>query len=204
MKITANTELCQLARKWYTDKTKTTENTLSHNYTPYYHELLKGQGRIANRILEIGLGWSGLMHSNYRAGGSLFMWQDYFPQAEIFGLEIREDCLVNEGHIRSFQCDQSNETSLRKATELIGGTLDFIVDDGSHIPMDQVLTAKVFMPLLAEGGLYIIEDVHTTTGRIYEDMDELTYVCKYLGFLYEVVEVENETLPDDRLIIVHK
>lgn len=188
------TILCEIARKWYTDKTKTTENVYSHNYTPYYHELLK-EKRNASKVLEIGLGWSGLMHSNYRCGGSLFMWQDYFPEAQIYGLDIRADTLVNEDRIRSFQCDQGDGLSLKRSAELIGCDFDLIVDDGSHIPEHQVLTAKAFVSLLAPGGIYVIEDVHTP---------ELQSVLDNLGFRYEVIEVENKTLSDDRLIVIRK
>jgi hypothetical protein len=45
------------------------------------------------------------------------------------------------------------------------------------------------------GGLYIIEDVHSP---------ELPYVTANLGFPHTIIEVDNETLPHDRLIVIHK
>ena len=39
------------------------------------------------------------------------------------------------------------------------GSLDVIIDDGSHASFDQQLTLREFFPLLAEGGWYFIEDL---------------------------------------------
>ena len=189
-----DTPLCKIAQKYHTDKCR------FHNFTPYYHKLLADKP--VKRVLEIGLGWAGLMHNDYPSGGSLFMWRDFFPQAEIFGLDIRPDALVNQDRIKSFLCDQSNEDSLRNIVKKIGGNFDLIVDDGSHVPAHQVLTANVFYPLLAPGGLYFIEDVHTTTGRIYDGLNELEYVQANLGIPHEVIDVQNEALADDRLILM--
>ena len=87
------------------------------------------------------------------------MWQETFPEAQIFGLDIREDTLVNEGNICSFLCDQSNPSDLLHAANQIGGDIDFIVDDASHVPAYQVQTACVFVPSLSKSGVYVIEDV---------------------------------------------
>src|SRR5208282_349396 len=105
-----DTELCKLAVKWCSDKTV----TIRHDYTPYYHELLRE--RDIKKVLEIGIGYPELMDAHnpgYKAGASLFMWQEYFPEAEIYALDIKSDILINEGRIKSFLCDQSDEVSLR-------------------------------------------------------------------------------------------
>lgn len=39
------------------------------------------------------------------------------------------------------------------------GKVDFIVDDGSHQPAHQVVTALTLMPFLEKDGIYVIEDV---------------------------------------------
>jgi hypothetical protein len=41
------------------------------------------------------------------------------------------------------------------------GGVDVVLDDGSHIATHQRASFDVLFPLLAEGGLYMIEDVHT-------------------------------------------
>jgi SAM-dependent methyltransferase len=150
-------DLATLARKHKTDKID------YHGYIPIYEELLAG--KTIKRMLEIGLGTPQIMamtpaQQGYRAGASLFMWQDYFPEAQIYGIDILPEALVNEGNIKSFQCDQGQEAQLRfVANNLIGGDLDFVVDDGSHHPLHQALTARVFVPMLAPGGILVIEDI---------------------------------------------
>ena len=152
-------------------------------------EVLKD--RPIRKILEIGLGPKGLFHPEQVAGCGLFMWQETFPEAKIFGLDIDPNTLVNEGNIQSFLCDQSSAWSLGLAAKRIGADIDFIVDDGSHKPQDQILTVNVFLPLLSATGVYVIEDVlpggETSAG---------------LSFKHRVIELRTNVLPDDRLIVI--
>jgi hypothetical protein len=41
------------------------------------------------------------------------------------------------------------------------GGIDVVLDDGSHIARHQRVSFDVLFPLLADGGMYIIEDMHT-------------------------------------------
>jgi hypothetical protein len=121
------------------------------------------------------------------------MWQEYFPDAEIYGLDIRPDILVNEERIRSFQCDQGDEGSLRRAAEWAGSGFDLVIDDGSHMAEHQVLTASVLIPLLLEpDGIYVIEDVL-----------EPEKVVSHLPYKCEVKEFNTVASPYDRLIVIH-
>jgi hypothetical protein len=164
-------------------------NPYTHDYLGTYMEILSD--RPISKILEIGLGPKGLFHPEQVAGCGLFMWQETFPEAKIFGLDIRRDTLVNEGNIQSFLCDQSSAWSLKLAAQRIGADIDFIVDDGSYVPYDQVLTAKVFAPLMSPTGVYVIEDV-LPGGETSAN----------LSFKHRVVELRTDVLPDDRLIII--
>ena len=62
-----------------------------------------------------------------------------------------------------YYCDQSSEQSIKELVNKIGPDLDFIIDDGSHVPHDQVLSCQTFMPLLKQDVIYIIEDVADLT-----------------------------------------
>ena len=151
------TELCEMALRHGTDKCG------AHDYTPYYHSLFKDRRGEVKKVLEIGIGDEAMQRDHvswYKPGASLRMWTEYFPGAEVYCLELRQDLLINEGRIHSYLCDQSQEHSLRNAAmNHLGVDFDLIIDDGSHAPADQVLTAKVLVPLLAPGGIYIVEDV---------------------------------------------
>ncbi len=140
-----------------------------HSYIPAYESLFAG--RKVRRLLEIGIGYAGLMQPllphgiEFVPGSSLRMWADYFTDAEIFGCDIREETLINEGRIRTVVCDQSDRRSLqRMAIEFgvydhPGGGWEIIIDDGSHQLEHQKLTWEALYPYLEEGGVYVVEDV---------------------------------------------
>lgn len=174
------TELCKLGVKYHTDKTPFIEPP-THDYTPYYHELFKG--RTVKKVLEIGVA----------AGASLRMWQDYFNEAEIYGLDIDPQRLFNEGRIKTFLCDQGDANALRELAMKLGGNFDIILDDGSHESVHQSLSARVLVPFVAPGGVYIIEDVcHPEE------------VVPHLPFPHEVVPRRLDLLSDDRLIVIRR
>lgn len=182
------TELCKLARKYHSDKCP----AIYHGYTPFYDELLRK--RNIKRVLEIGIGYvNGVGNpdgSAYIPGASLFMWEEYFPEAEIYGLDIDPRVLINGGRIKSFVCDQGNSGSLIDAATNISGEFDLIVDDGSHIPEHQRLTAGMFLPRLSATGIYIVEDATDTS------------FIATLPFRCEIKEFEHLPTNDNRLIVI--
>jgi cephalosporin hydroxylase len=106
----------------------------------------------AIRFLEIGV----------FMGGSLELWRNYFgPKATIFGIDIDPNCsgrvdAPNQVRIGS----QDDPGFLERVIDEMGRP-DIILDDGSHFARHQVASFKILFPLLADGGLYVIEDVCT-------------------------------------------
>lgn len=152
------TPLCELAKTHQTDKGGWhtwyggVQGTTCHNYTPTYHALFADRRAEVKRVLEIGV----------NSGASLRMWADYFPNAEVIGLDIRRDCLFNEGRIRCLEANQASPASLHDAVEILGlgpGEFDLIVDDGSHELDHQLISAQTLLPYVKLGGYYIIEDI---------------------------------------------
>jgi hypothetical protein len=107
----------------------------------------------APRLLEIGV----------NDGGSLALWRKYFgPAATIVGLDIDETCReVGDGIARVVIGDQTDAALLRQIVAEMGG-VDIVIDDGSHVAAHQRASLDVLFPLLAEGGLYVCEDLHTS------------------------------------------
>lgn len=177
--------LCQLARKYNTDKCwdVTFGAPTGHSYTPFYAELFKDKK--VGRLLEIGI---------YH-GGSLRMWEEFFPEARIVGLDIDPSTLFSYGRINSHLCDQRNLSDLTKIathyTDL--GGFDIIIDDGSHIPSDQAFTANFLVPYLSPGGWYIIEDVWQGAS------ERIQQALQYPSVVHEF-KVQQRS--DDRLIII--
>jgi hypothetical protein len=75
----------------------------------------------------------------------------------------------------------------------VGYDFDLIIDDGSHNPDDQILTAKMLMCLLKDDGFYIIEDVHINSiEKITDALQE---------FDCEVITLGDRPLIDDNNLI---
>lgn len=157
------TDLFRLIDKYGSDK------GLS-GYTRMYHALFEPLRYEKLDILEIGIGsldksykdnFAGnlKLYPNYKQGGSLRAWRDYFINSQITGIDIGEDCLFQEERLRTFVCDSTESQQIN----LIFGKeeFDLIIDDGCHIPEFQVKTLENFYSRVKKGGLYIIED----TGR---------------------------------------
>lgn len=147
-----STPLCDLARKYACDKggDHFLAGQVCHNYTPVYHALLENRREEMRVVLEIGV----------NKGSSLRMWEEYFPNAAIIGIDIDPACLFNEGRIRCFEADQSSGPSLARALAHAGPyQYGLIVDDGSHQISHQMTTMKSLLPYLSKDGLYVIEDM---------------------------------------------
>ncbi len=168
-------KLDELALKYGTDKWG------KHHYTPFYFDLFKDRCESVKKILEIGVG----------EGAGLRMWQDFFPNARIFGADNLQQRIFSESRIEVFLCDQSSEEDLANLIKKTGSDLDLVVDDGSHIPEHQVFSCLTLMPLLSQETVYIIEDVA-----------DPTIADKLKGYDCQVLKVGKRY--DDRIIMARK
>ena len=99
-------------------------------------------------ILEIGVQY----------GGSVEMWAKYFPYAHITGVDIDPMCKIHAGARVSIKIgDQSDRAFLSQFKNY-----DIIIDDGGHTMSQQQISFEVLFPLLNPGGIYVIEDLHTS------------------------------------------
>lgn len=123
-----------------------------HYFPIYSRHLAPYRGRPV-RVLEIGI---------YQ-GGSLDMWRWYLgEQATFVGIDIdpRAREATDPRHVVEIG-DQTDADFLRRVAEE-HGPFDIIIDDGGHEMRQQIVTAETLFPLLAEGGLFLVEDCHTS------------------------------------------
>ena len=102
-------------------------------------------------------------------GGSLEMWRRYFgTEAVICGIDINPNCanVVTAPNLVRIG-SQANPDFLRSVIAEIGAP-DIILDDGSHIATHQRVSFETLFPLLRDGGVYAIEDIHTAYWPEYE------------------------------------
>lgn len=108
-------------------------------------------------LLEIGIGgWE----NPRNGGGSLRMWRRFFPNAQIVGLDYYDKSPHAEKRIRIYRGDQSDEKLLRQIVAEVGRP-DIIIDDGSHLNQHVTKSFEVLFPLLADNGIYAVEDTQT-------------------------------------------
>lgn len=147
-----NTDFYRIGKESGTDKIS------HHGYHRFYANVIP---RNIEKMLEIGI----------EHGSSLKMWLEYLPEAFVYGMDIGNEYRGDRHSV--MRGDQSSIVDLQKMMKHIGeeNTLDFIIDDGSHIPEHQVLTfVHFFSRLLKNGGIYIIEDIecsYWTGGYVY-------------------------------------
>ena len=174
-----STYLCKLAEKYYVDKCP----KYNHYYTPEYHKILKDKNY--DSMLEIGIGYPELMQKyttkDYKSGASLYMWKDYFKNCKIHGADIRE-FNIEEDRISTHQCNQSDEKSLLSLITKTG-SVDFIIDDGSHKLEDQILTFNILSNYCND--IYIIEDINS------EDIHKITEICP-VGYTVNSYKHDND------------
>ena len=101
-------------------------------------------------------------------GGSLQMWKDYFgPAARIVGVDINAQCLkLVEENIEIYIGDQEDRVFLRELAAKIG-PVDILIEDGGHYMGQQIATFEEFWPHIADDGIFLIEDLHTSYWDFY-------------------------------------
>lgn len=134
--------LTEIGRHYGTDKAST------HNFTVWYESKLSHLRHNKINFLEVGIGH----------GASLQMWRDYFYNGFIYGADIVNNF---EGErILTTNFDQKIEEDYNKLFP--GIVFDIILDDAGHLMYEQQLGFVKMFSRLKPGGIYIIEDLHTS------------------------------------------
>lgn len=134
-----------------------TDKATFHGFLEFYEQYLPKK---VNRLLEIGV----------YEGASLKMWKEFYPDAEIVGIDIMEPRTdLGEG----IKCIQMDATDIFALENL--GMFDVIIDDGSHMTKDQQITlSSLFNNNLRNGGIYIMEDLHTSYSKDFVNSQRTT------------------------------
>lgn len=126
-----------------------------HNYLDLYEKHLEKIRFNNNQILEIGV----------LNGDSIKVFNEYFENSMITGVDINDRTFLNSDRIKILQGDQSDINFLET---FVDEFYDVIIDDGSHRMDHQQITFGVLFKKLKKGGVYIIEDLHTSLPYYFE------------------------------------
>lgn len=130
-----------------------------HSYGAVYEALLKELSKKApvKSVLEIGV----------QFGGSIALWQKLCPEAHITGLDIFDKVHDQAKNAIDYDratfvwgdaYDEQNVARL-KAANPAGYCL--AIDDGPHTLKSQLEFIRLYLPLLAKGGIAVVEDVQS-------------------------------------------
>lgn len=174
-------------------------------YTPAYEKHLEERREAVQAVLEIGIcGFRDI--PNNVVGASLFAWRDYFPNAEIYGLDNDSRFIFNDqDRIHTAPCDAYNQVQLLGAMVDMKSYegFDFICDDAVHDPLPQMFLVRHLWGLLKPGGVYAIEEAcpyKVPNGDLWEHM--ISPLMRDLPDLTNAVEYR--THKDERLVVLSK
>lgn len=125
-------------------------------YLPHYVRHLGPRRLEVRSVLEIGIGGD---DDPTAGGGSLQLWQDYFPNAHILGLDVERKDLALGDRVKIVQGDQGDSVLLIELSSLYG-PFDLVIDDGSHLGRHQRASFETLLPTMAAGSYYVIEDLY--------------------------------------------
>lgn len=150
--------LTDLADRYGSDKGST-----KHRYTELYHMLFHPYRQRKITFLEMGLLIGGPEHGidKDRETGdcpSIRMWLEYFPKAEIHGLDVSDFSWFKHDRFTFHRCDMDARAEIAQVAESLPAP-DIIIDDASHASHHQQNAFLELFPKLVSGGLYIIEDL---------------------------------------------
>lgn len=150
--------LTELADRYGSDK-----GSSKHRYTELYHMLFQPLRDRRIAFLEMGLliGGPELGASPDRATQdlpSVRMWLEYFPKAQVIGLDVSDFGWFRHDRFRFVRCDMDARANIAAAAAGMP-PLDVVIDDASHASHHQQFAFLELFPRLNPGGLYIIEDL---------------------------------------------
>lgn len=138
----------ELAQKSGADK-----GSQFHDYTRIYSNYFKELKNDNITFLEIGI---------YK-GSSVKLWEAYFPNAELHFIDINPNYVEYHSARSHYHfIDQENIAAMKQFAKDIDKPFDIIIDDGGHTMKQQINSFIALFPHLKSGGMYIIEDLHTS------------------------------------------
>lgn len=114
------------------------------------------------KLLELGIG------PDWNMGASLKVWLDFFHRDDfrIKMVDINQNATKFEGERVNVSIgDLGDESYVQSLSE---DQFDIIIDDASHMWDHQILAIKTLFSSVAAGGVFIMEDIHTSFGNLRE------------------------------------
>jgi len=199
-------KLGEIAEKNTTDKRPS-----QHNYTQFYEKYFEPIRFDNLKILEIGI-YRPPLDSGKLVGASLKTWYDYFPNAEIYGVDLYDFKDVENDRIKTLICNQSyredgqDYPGLKSLIDKIGGDFDIIIDDGGHTMEQQLITLGFMFKHLKPSGIFVVEDLHTSyfAPYAYNKTNTKNTTLKVLQELQKNGKIYSEFMLDEEINYINQ
>jgi predicted O-methyltransferase YrrM len=183
-------ELYDLNQKKYLDTDKEYPN--HHYISKFYSDKFSKYKDKEITLLEIGVA----------SGGSLLLWNDYFENAKIYGLDIGssfdgrfKQCIQNVQSISSIHLIES-DAYLQQLVDRLPN-FDIIIDDGPHTLESHIRFLNLYLPKLNPGGIAVIEDI--------DDIKWIEEYKKYCGnYTNYTIDTDRNLEYNNLLFVVEK
>jgi len=151
-------------------------------YLREYDRLLSPYRESSISLLEIGI----------QNGESLEIWSQLFANAKkLVGCDINQACgdlAFSDPRISVVigdACAEQTKNAITKQSK----SFDLIIDDGSHKSADIVKTFLLYFPMLREGGVFVVEDLHCSYWQEFEG--GLFYPHSSISFFKTLADLVN-------------
>lgn len=166
-------------------KTKDTDKKIGeHGYTKWYEPFFEKYKK--PKILEIGV----------FNGGSIYMYNDYYNgDCEIWCVDIydKSNLFKDMPNVHFVKLDQSSRNDWDRFLNEIGDLkFDIILDDGSHQHSHQMVTLSKLHKNVSKDGIYILEDLHTSSWGLSNCAQTPLAYLSFFNFLSSPYLDENE------------
>jgi len=96
-------------------------------------------------------------------GGSLFMWRDFLGEnARIIGIDINPKAKILEASGFEIFIGDSSSPNFWQGFNSRVKNVDIVVDDGGHTYLSQLISLKMLLPHINDGGMFVTEDTHSS------------------------------------------
>jgi hypothetical protein len=183
-----------------------------HDYIKNYSLLFDNIRDNVKTILEIGIGsvendqMRGVWDIGYKTGNSLKCWEEYFQNADIYGIDIFDHTNLSNGRINVFAANQEIESDLQSCLEKMKLPLDIIIDDGSHIGEHQKKSFMILEKFLSPKGIYVIEDIQAVNIESFQNLsifpeDFRSHILNTYNITYFDTRYNNNRYREDDFMI---
>jgi predicted O-methyltransferase YrrM len=178
-----------------------TDKNTAHSYLETYENLLSSLVKKNGSLLEIGI----------RNGGSIILWSEFLPHFKIYGLDIEKNSVEYTNNYFNLHSDKvfiEYKDAYAKDTidylkSINPNGFDVIIDDGPHTEQSQIDCIRLYLDLLKEDGILIIEDIQNFDSiEVFKKSIPYSKFFEYEIDVYDLRETKGRY--DDVLFCIRK